>query len=210
MGIIGVVAALTLPNLNSSTSDKEKVVKLQKIYSDLNDAFGRAVAVYGPYSEWFVNDTTTDAQIKRIFDRITEFMKYSKVCSVSDSCSLFGDRDTNSGGIRAKHAVILADGTTLGFCDSDDTTTCSLKILKIYIDLDGPNKGPNVGGKDVFLLYIGGDNGIGYSNFYAKSSVSISKNTQDKSIATAWILENKNMDYLKCDGLKFNTNTTCK
>ncbi len=44
MGIIGVVAALTLPNLNSSTGDKEKVVKLKKIYSNLEDAFGRAKA----------------------------------------------------------------------------------------------------------------------------------------------------------------------
>ena len=44
MGIIGVVAALTIPNLNSSTADKEKVAKLQKIYSNLNDAVGRATA----------------------------------------------------------------------------------------------------------------------------------------------------------------------
>ena len=36
MGIIGVVAALTLPNLNSSTGDKEKVVKVKKIYQNLN------------------------------------------------------------------------------------------------------------------------------------------------------------------------------
>ena len=56
MGIIGVVAALTLPNLNSSTGDKEKVAKVKKIYQNLNDAFGRAQAVYGPYNEWFVND----------------------------------------------------------------------------------------------------------------------------------------------------------
>ena len=29
MGIIGVVAALTLPNLNSSSGDKDKVVKVK-------------------------------------------------------------------------------------------------------------------------------------------------------------------------------------
>ena len=34
MGIIGVVAALTLPNLNSSTGDKEKVAKVKKVYSN--------------------------------------------------------------------------------------------------------------------------------------------------------------------------------
>ncbi|MBR1942811.1 hypothetical protein IJ843_03645 [bacterium] len=32
--IIGVVAALTLPNLNSSAGDKEKVVKVKKIYQN--------------------------------------------------------------------------------------------------------------------------------------------------------------------------------
>ena len=47
MGIIGIVSALTLPNLNSSTGEKEKVAKVKKIYSNLNDALGRAVAVYG-------------------------------------------------------------------------------------------------------------------------------------------------------------------
>lgn len=38
MGIIGVVAALTIPNLNSSTADKEKVAKVMKAYSDISDA----------------------------------------------------------------------------------------------------------------------------------------------------------------------------
>ena len=32
MGIIGVVSALTIPNLNSATADKEKVAKVKKIY----------------------------------------------------------------------------------------------------------------------------------------------------------------------------------
>ena len=87
MGIIGVVAALTLPNLNSSTGDKEKVAKLQKIYSNLQDAFGRAEAVYGPYDEWFINDgNDSDKKTKRTFERISEFMKYSKVCTIEDNC----------------------------------------------------------------------------------------------------------------------------
>ena len=31
MGVICIVSALTLPNLNSSTGDKERVVKVKKI-----------------------------------------------------------------------------------------------------------------------------------------------------------------------------------
>ena len=40
MGIIGIVSALTLPNLNSSTGEKEKVAKVKKIYQNLSDALG--------------------------------------------------------------------------------------------------------------------------------------------------------------------------
>ena len=78
MGIIGIVSALTLPNLNSSTGEKEKVAKVKKIYQNLNDAYGRAIAVYGPIEEWFVNDSTREAKVKRATERITEFMKISK------------------------------------------------------------------------------------------------------------------------------------
>jgi len=198
MGIIGVVAALTLPNLNSSTGEKEKIVKLQKIYSNLQDAFGRATAVYGPKDEWCTG-LTSDACKKRIFDRMTEFMKISKVCSVSDPCALI---EESSGPSRADYAAILADGAVLGFEYYGNVT-------RIYIDLDGTNKGPQRGGKDLFLLYITDDE-IKYPNSYVKISKSMEKNNTDKSKTTAWILENKNMDYLKCDGLKFNTNTTCK
>ena len=87
MGIIGVVAALTLPNLNSSTGEKEKVVKVKKIYQNLTDALGRAEAVYGPVDEWFQNDTTAAAQNTRFMSRMTEFMKISKDCSSnSNNC----------------------------------------------------------------------------------------------------------------------------
>ena len=51
MGIIGVVAPLTIPNLNQSTGDTEKVAKVKKVYANLTDAFGRATAVYGPIDE---------------------------------------------------------------------------------------------------------------------------------------------------------------
>ena len=52
IGIIGVVAALTLPNLNHATGDKETVTRFMKAYSVLSEANDRAVAIYGPVSTW--------------------------------------------------------------------------------------------------------------------------------------------------------------
>ena len=209
MGVIGVVAALTLPNLNSSTSNKEKVAKLQKIYSNLQDAFGRAEAVYGPYDEWFVNDgNDNNKRTKRTFERITEFMKYSKVCTINDNCTLFNSGNTSSEGARARHAVILADGTTIGF--NRDI---------IYIDIDGFNKGQNIAGKDYFYLRIIGNPktiNIGSSHLIKDSEPFDCFNNAGEY--TTWVLTNGNMDYLKTinnkcpDGqkLQFGVKTSCK
>ena len=83
MGIIGVVAALTLPNLNNSTGDKEKIVKFRKIFQNLEDAFGRARSVYGPIATWTkagnINGAPTDALSgQSVGDRLTEFIKVQK------------------------------------------------------------------------------------------------------------------------------------
>ena len=67
MGVIGVVAALTLPNLNQSTGNKEKAVKLQKLYSNLNDALGRAQVVYGPIDTWSKDGNMTERFMNRLF-----------------------------------------------------------------------------------------------------------------------------------------------
>jgi len=206
MGIIGVVAALTLPNLNSSTGDKEKVAKLQKIYSNLQDAFGRMEAVYGHYGDWcnyYSHEGMSSECEKRFFDRMTEFMKYSKTCTVSD-CMRFdagGDSDGNS----ANYGVILADGSTIGFHGDGG---------KIMIDIDGLNKGPNKQCIDYFLVFVSKDKGVHFSSDY--------QNSQYSAQCTAWVLLNGNMDYLKtstkevggaCSNgkiLDWTTNVTCK
>ena len=202
MGIIGVVAALTLPNLNSSTGEKEKVAKVKKIYSDLNDAFGRAQAVYGPFDEWFVNDGSDyDKMNKRAFDRITEFLKSSKVCDTSTQCAI-PIIDQLGSSVESNRAVILADGATVVF---------SIERYfepEVDIDIDGPSKGPNRPGKDSFVFFISQNDGIYIDNYvmsdskhYVRESLPDYINPRD---AAAWIINFDNMDYLKTsDG------TTC-
>lgn len=79
MGIIGVVAALTIPNLNSSTADKEKVAKLKKVYSNLEDAVGRSEAVYGPMSDWGMGSPNGNDDATKVAERLGDFLKVSKL-----------------------------------------------------------------------------------------------------------------------------------
>ena len=200
MGVIGVVAALTLPNLNQSTGNKEKVAKLQKIYSNLNDALGRAEVVYGPTDTWCTGLTEANCQ-KRHFERITEFMKFSKQCTVS---TCLGKFDTgSSGGQSLQYGVILNDGATIGIRCSSTSGWCD-----IYVDLDGLNKGANKHGVDYFKFGYGPSRGVYTWTNSHKDSESPDSNA---SRAADWVIRHGNMDYLKCASqLKFGGPTTCK
>ena len=205
MGIIGVVAALTIPNLNKSTGDREKVAKLKKIYSNLEDAFGRATAIYGPIDEWFSNlpagmDTTT-----RVGDRLTEFMKVSKNCGreKNKGCLNTTQKNMFDGGVtnpdnNTSYKFVLADGATVAITP--------LGIM--YVDIDGANKGATQLGKDVFIfVYYFEDNGIidalyvpradnmaQYIGFLTPKS---GQKEENAGFATGWIIDYGNMDYLK-------------
>ena len=196
MGIIGVVAALTIPNLNSSTADKEKVAKLQKVYSNLNDAFGRATAVYGPLEDWFVNDAANDStvQSERFMDRMKDFLKISKDCGYDEKAycmtdewkTLDGESDNSNA---EEEKVILADGTVVDFyiyknCNSNDS--CGF----VYLDLDGI-KGANTNGKDCFVFDITKDGIVPKNNINSCFAFG--------THCSGWVINNGNMDYLKAD-----------
>ena len=197
MGIIGVVAALTLPNLNSSTGDKEKVAKVKKIYQNLEDALGRAQAVYGPYNEWFTNILNEEgATEKRIGQRLTEFMKISKDCgynrsSCGENCIEHLNQDNNDCDFDEVYDTIVADGTRIGFSKK-----------WIVVDIDGPNKGVNTFGKDIFEFTISNE-GLIMPNGDITSCLNL-------GYCTKWVITNDNMDYLKADenGKCKNSNVT--
>ena len=210
MGIIGVVAALTIPNLNQSTGDREKVAKVKKIYSNLEDALGRATAVYGPVDEWDNGIDVDDykAQAKRIAERMTEFMKLSKNCEFGDGCinKIYGEEELEDD----FYSFILADGTAMTL---DSTFT-------LIFDIDGL-KGSNTLGKDVFIFSITSIQGEEvklYPTWYATPEYCENTVLKDMVIndfgmicGAYWIIKNGNMDYLKCkDELDWETKTSCK
>ena len=199
MGIIGVVAALTLPNLNSSTGDKEKVAKVKKIYSNLEDAMGRAQAVYGPDSEW--QEPLSGDYNERWAERITEFIKISKDCG-SNCLGCFNKNVKDLSGRNSSfpdsqdRCYILVDGTSIGF-QAGDT---------IYFDIDGLNKGSNTWGKDVFQFYVGPSRILEPTPDGLEPDYTL---CFEFGNCSRWIIDNGNMDYLKAnkDG-KCNNNTS--
>ncbi len=220
IGIIGVVAALTLPNLNHATGDKEKVTRVKKIYSALTDAVDRAQVVYGDFDTWFTDLQNQNGYIhssnyatanERFAKRVTEFMKVTKDCGIEDSTKYCFNPDDNIY-YDYGYSVILSDGTALLFIsiNTDQHT--------ILVDLDGTKKGKNKYANDIFAFDI-----------YRQSAEYRTKNTLypggwtlwsktgfidgclGQHYCTDWVVRNENLDYLKCpEDLNWDTKTSCK
>jgi len=222
IGIIGVVAALTLPNLNNATGDKEKVTKVKKIYSALTDAIDRAQAIYGPFDEWFtdlynsngyLDDSNWATANERFAKRVTEFMKISKDCGFDEGCfssapvldiggDKYNENDLEEMLGRTYYMVTLSDGVSLGFFHQH-----------INVDIDGPNKGKNQDGNDRFNFQVGGE---GENSRLCPSLCSLEAANNVVLnvygfVHTLWTIRNDNIDYLKCpDELNWETQTSCK
>lgn len=210
MGIIGVVAALTIPNLNQSTGDKEKVAKVKKVYANLEDALGRATAVYGPIEDWFVNDDEETAN-ERLASRLSEFLKVSKNCETGSGCFADSKVKRLNGAEDSSYTdndyqkIILADGTSVAFYISD--TACSYEnsgvsnVLPdgtcggIDIDIDGV-KGANTLGKDIFFFDVT-KNGIIPTGSYLEDDPLALTCFLTGGSCTGWVIKTGNMDYLK-------------
>ncbi len=227
IGIIGVVAALTLPNLNQSTGDKEKVAKLKKIYSNLNDAYGRMEAIYGPVCSWLPSGSDSKARSKVVGERMSDFLKVSKNCEFSLGCAT-NTSNWNMGQSTNEYKLILADGSSLffhmwreGACNGVPDTAA---FAFIYVDIDGPNKGANEEGKDVFMFSLtpdgiyptGGQQDPNYGTDEQLKTYCF-KGDYRRRYCTGWVIENGNMDYLKanttgvCNGIQLSwSNTSCK
>ena len=212
MGVIGIVSALTLPNLNSSTGNKEVVAKVKKIYSNLNDAYGRAEAVYGPANQWFINDSTDTAKANRAGERVTEFMKISKNCKITTDGTCFGGeiKKTNTStkyedspnGVNTKYKFITADGTSVSIEKNN---------VKIIVDIDGPSKGKNATGRDIFVFTYEDGNGVvplGYNETLFANLLANVKPSGNGDYSAAWITKFDNAEYLKTNSDGKCTNNT--
>ena len=61
LSIICIIAAITLPGLNSKHQEMETVLRLRKAYITLNDAYEQGTSMHGSPLEWELCDVSDDA-----------------------------------------------------------------------------------------------------------------------------------------------------
>lgn len=233
LGIIGVVAALTLPTVIQKYKEKQTVTQLKKIYSALSQSYLYAINQYGQPNEWTTEKTPE--QIDLFFDNLTSNMKILKKCNAStEGCwaehsALVGEAYNSTAFNHSK--LITEDGTAITFylnspeCqylawradikDHKITNICG----GVQVDING-YKNPNKFGKDTFIFFAtqtgivaaGGINDESEFNFKNNCNTNAKGTNQGQSGlgCTAWVLYNENMDYLHCNDLSWDGKKTCK
>lgn len=172
LAIIGVVAAVTIPSLLNETNDKETVVKLKKIYSDLNAATNYMVAENGPIKSW--DWDSGDSTMESIMDGYKKYLKIDKACPFISPFSCY--IETNWKALNGNsyftyfhggdgYYNILQDGSYIKFYKILDPASYGAQLnnqtprIEIVVNLNG-NKPPNQVGRDVFFFFLTQERGV--------------------------------------------------
>lgn len=161
LGIIGIVAAMTLPSLISNYKRKENVAMLKKAYSELSQSLSRAEADYGTMDTWSFKGFETSAE--RI-DNFTDYYLKPYVKMLAFCRGADGKSDISM--CWAPELKSL-NGTKINLLKSGQnafTTPAGYSVLywlhgtgtggHFIVDVNGPKKGPNQYGIDVFRFLL--------------------------------------------------------
>ena len=223
LGIIGVVAAMTIPNLIYSYNEKIIVNKLPEVYSILNQAYKMATEEYGPISAWNLSADNTEAR-EQIIKNFSMFMKSYLYCDDKNvACKdkrmqldMLG-KNTN---VSIDYNMILGNTVKINFdntggfspylhapeCDAGCYTGLNDRMRiphTIMVNVTGKNKNPRWG-EDLFLFAIL-DRGIvpygdvGWSKEKScNPSIGSDAGWWQGAACAGYVLKHKNLNYMKC------------
>ena len=158
LGIIGVVAAFTLPSLITKYQKEVTVERLKKVYSTMNNAANLSVVDNGSMDTWeYPTSSYYDNGIITFFRKY--YMPYLNGATecIDSNCFMKKKYTVSPDGLfYAGYIVTLADGTFLYFLGN-----INAGYFWMFADING-EKRPNIVGKDIFVFDIYKYNGGGY------------------------------------------------
>ena len=180
IGIIGIVAAMTLPAIIGRYQEKITVNQLKQTYSLLSQAFALAIEENGTVDTWCDIPSTSDYttcqhNINNIISKYVKKIKecdgvntfYKKACFAKEYANRFND--TKWSVPHNRPSFVMINGTSASFDsqngDKYHNRWCNQKVSSsptgaynnscgtIYVDINSI-RNPNVDGKDLFSFTI--------------------------------------------------------
>lgn len=170
LGIIGIVAAMTLPAIVTDYRQKETVSRLKKTYSTLNQAILFTQKDFDLYQYWQTpSEIGKDAHFEKYWK---PYLKNITICTTAKTCNYSTETPwvyRNGAGVEVtiagenvlRQGIYLTDGTFILIGEDNhwiSPTNGGLEyhMQYIWIDTNG-YKPPNMMGKDFFRLIIASD-----------------------------------------------------
>ena len=215
LGVIGVVAAMTLPGLVNKYQERAWLTQFKVTYSVLSQAYLRAYQEHGVIKNW---DLPTDdkAEAARIVaEKLLPYLNLAqdwKQNSQNSSHNLpthYRDlngimQGTGFNGWDSQHYMFaLANGAVCGLSDVGIDEVDNKLRVGIYVDTNGA-AGPNQMGKDFFFLYLNTKKGYpiitGYDLWWVTKNYCSRSYTgggwYSGGACAIWVIATGNMEYL--------------
>ena len=227
IGIIGIVAAIMIPNMVLRYREREYISQLKKIYSALTNTYQRTLVEYGETYNWGLEAANSSEGANRINEMLTQNLRILKNCRTEGGCwrnTELKYLDNTSSGLNISSnnsysTVFVEGGLLLAFRVLDPSCNYAIGVGEGYghvcaeavVDVNG-EKNPNAYGFDVHTFYIT-RHGIvpaGYNEDNTTTFANHCENRNKGTGCTAWVLQFSNMDYLHCSGLSWDGTNHCK
>ena len=161
LGVIGVVAALTIPTLISQHQKKVYVTQFEKAYNTITNAFRLMQAETGSdnlddndfITALTVNSSSNEAEVTRLakkYFNIAQDVKYYNSRDIEgDYKFLFYNNGSNPVFIPYLYGYLLktVDG-------ADIYLNCYSEKISVAIDVNGSKRAPNTSGRDLFVIFF--------------------------------------------------------
>lgn len=216
LGIIGVVAAMTMPSLIQNYQEKATVTKLKKCYSLVSQAYVSILNDEGG------SDTLQAGDDLEMMEKFGKYLKYQKTCGRNKGCfpnvtykSVTGnDYSKWEDDTTDRSRAILTDGTLIMFNFNALKNNSDNFYAQIYVDING-FKGPNQLGRDFFYFYISPEKIVPggakvLETIFPDQKFDENCIQQNGYACAAWVIYNENMDYLHCKNLSWDGKHSCK
>lgn len=168
LGIIGVIAAMTIPNLIQKSYEQQTITKLKETHSLISQAIRLASEEYGEPSGWGIIGNTEQTAIT-FMNNIKPYLKLATDCGTYDKegkCITTGNTYhmdkktvwTSYSKAKNYYKFCLLNGSCLWFrsATQDEYINSKGYIGSFFIDTNG-RKPPNAWGWDTFTFTIHND-----------------------------------------------------
>lgn len=199
LGIIGIVAAMTVPALINKYKNKQAVVQLQKAYSELSQVINRASVDFGPAYEWSDWDNAETITRNYILPYYKSLKVYESQYFNYPMCGYAAKEQyswLNHVGVSTPFTnYMISFHTNNGVCIGIEPVK-----KEIYIDINGARKDNkrNTFGRDIFVFVITPDSRlmpVGYDLTRTRLNADCNINGKGYYCAARIMLDNWEMKY---------------